>query len=178
MSIGQAEHPSLHRPRRFKPPRARSRRLLFRLRGWILAGLIVLWIAAAVATHLRPQDLPNLPANPKLLHALGYFVLGGMFTLVLTAFGRSGWRRDLLVLAVMTTYAAFDEGTQPLFHRHGQVADWLLDSVSAAAALVAWNSVAVPTGWVSRRIVRQRESQRKIQRYLQHLRKEPPEPVS
>ncbi len=152
--------------------------MLFRLRGWILAGLIVLWIAAAVATHLRPQDLPNLPANPKLLHALGYFVLGGMFTLVLTAFGRSGWRRDLLVLAVMTTYAAFDEGTQPLFHRHGQVADWLLDSVSAAAALVVWNFVALPTRWVWRRTQRRQESRRRIQEKIQrYLRAKPPGPA-
>lgn len=162
-------------PRHLKPLKARPCSLLFRLRWWILVALIILWITAVVATHLPSPDLPDLPANPKLLHALGYFTLTGTFTLVLASFGRNGWRRDLLVLAVMTTYAAFDEGTQPLFHRHGLVSDWLLDSVSAAAALVVWNSVALPTGWIARRIERQRELQQKILRYL---RAKPPGPAN
>lgn len=95
-----------------------------------------LWLAALVATHLPPQDVPNIHASDKVLHGIGFFVLGCMFWLVLRARGSGGALRVLGTLAVLMLYAGFDEITQPLFDRSAEWGDWNTDCLGATLAII------------------------------------------
>ena len=153
---------ALTRRRTRKTPLA----LLFRLRRWILLAMVLMWALAITASHIPPEYLPQLPTSGKIFHILGFFALAGMFWLLLAAHGVSGARRDILVLLVMSAYAAFDEATQPYFHRNGRVSDWLLDAFSAALAVGFLRALAVPFALIVERVRLWRDTQRKIRRYL------------
>jgi len=136
------------------------------MRRWLLLALILFWVAAVIASHTPQDRLPELPANGKVLHVVGFFGLATILSLVLATYGKTGWRQDVLVLLVMTAYAALDEGTQPFFHRNGCVADVILDASASMLALMTWCFAS----WVLRALIRRRkrwqEVQRKIQRYF------------
>jgi VanZ family protein len=140
--------------------------LLFRMRGWILLDLCLLWIFAAVASHTPPDSLSHLPVDGKVLHVVGFVGLASMFMLTLTAYGHRGLRRGLIALLVMSAYAAFDEGVQPYFHRHGCMSDWLLDTASAAVGLAVFYGIWALAGLLVQRERVSRESQRKARRYV------------
>jgi len=141
-------------------------RLLFRMRGWVLLDLCLLWAFATVASHTPPDRLPDLPVDGKVLHVVGFVGLSCLFMLTLTAYGHKGLRRDLVTLLVMSAYAAFDEGTQPYFHRHGCASDWLLDTASAAGGLAIFQGLWALAGLVVRRERKSQDAQRKARRYL------------
>jgi VanZ family protein len=141
-------------------------RLLFRFRRWIVAVLIPLWIAAVIASHIPQENLPELPTNGKILHFLGFFGLSTLMVLALAAYGKGALKRNLWTLLIFAAYAAFDEGTQPYFHRHGCVSDWVLDTSSAALALIVWQAMLLAVKLLVDRTHRAREMQRKIHSYL------------
>ena len=141
-------------------------RLLFRFRRWIVAILIPLWIAAVIASHIPQEHLPPLPMNGKILHFLGFFGLATLFVLALAAYRKGALRRNLWALLVFSAYAAFDEGTQPYFHRHGCVSDWALDTSSAALALIVWQGMLLILKLLVEHTHRAREMRRKIHSYL------------
>jgi VanZ family protein len=140
--------------------------LLFRMRGWILVDLCLLWCFATVASLTPPDRLPVLPVDGKLLHVVGFIGLASLFMLTLTAYGHRGLRRGIVTLLVMSAYGALDEGTQPYFHRHGCVSDWLLDTVSAAAGLAMFYGLWALAELLARRMRLSRDMQRKAQRYV------------
>ena len=141
-------------------------RLLFRFRRWVVAVLVLLWIAAVIASHIPDENLPPLPVDGKILHVLGFFTLATLLDLVLGSYGMRSLRRNLWALLVLSAYAAFDEGTQPYFHRHGCVSDWLLDTASAAMALIIWQAMLLIVTALAKHVHRAREMQRKIDAYL------------
>jgi len=106
----------------------------FRSGAW-LAALVL----AFVATHLPPPDAPPpILKHDKLLHVLGYAVLGLL----------TGWRiaADCLSpasrrfwgwLLALIAYAGFDELTQPVVGRSCELGDWLADAGGAAAGMLA-----------------------------------------
>jgi VanZ family protein len=140
--------------------------LLFRFRRWIVAGLVLLWLATVTASHIPQENLPPLPVDGKVLHVLGFFGLATVFELVLAAYGMRAPRRNLIVLLALSAYAAFDEGTQPYFHRHGSVWDWLLDTSSAATALVFWQVTLMALKRLAEPEHNSRHMQQKINSYL------------
>jgi VanZ family protein len=144
-------------------------RLLFRFRRWIVAVLIPLWLAAVTASHIPQEHLPPLPVNGKILHFLGFFGLATLFVLALAAYGKGALRRNLWALLVLSAYAAFDEGTQPYFHRHGCVSDWVLDTSSATLALVLWQAMLLAVKLLVKHTHRARQAQLKINSYLDAL---------
>jgi VanZ family protein len=146
--------------------RKRPAGLLFRMRGWILVDLCLWWGFASVASITPPDRLPELPVDGKLLHVVGFIGLASLFMLTLTAYGHRGLRRGLVTLLVMSAYGALDEGTQPYFHRHGCVSDWLLDTVSAAAGLAVFYGLWALAELLAQRMRLSREAQRKAQRYV------------
>jgi VanZ family protein len=141
-------------------------RFLYRIRRWIVAVLVPLWIAAVIASHIPQDNLPALPVDGKLLHFLGFFGLTTLFVLALAAYGKRALSRNIWALLVFAAYAAFDEGTQPYFHRHGCVSDWVLDTSSAILALALWQGVLLAAKLLVERTHRAREMQRKINSYL------------
>lgn len=141
-------------------------RLLFRFRRWIVAVLAPLWIAAVIASHTPPDDLPDLYGGGKILHFLGFFGLATLMVLALAAYGKGALKRNVWTLLIFAAYAAFDEGTQPYFQRHGCFADWVLDTSSAALALIVWQAMLLAVKLLVDRTQRAREMQRKIHSYL------------
>jgi VanZ family protein len=141
-------------------------RLLFRFRRWIVAVLVPLWIAAVIASHIPPDNLPDLHGCGKVLHFLGFFGLSTLMVLALAAYGKGALKRNLWTLLIFAAYAAFDEGTQPYFHRHGCVSDWVLDTSSAALALVVWQTMLLAVKLLVERTHRAREMHRKVNSYL------------
>lgn len=113
------------------PPARLHRRIL-------LAGCISLWVGAFVATHIPVSHLPPIHVSDKTLHAVGFFALASVFGWTLRAHGHRRLRRVLLVLALMTIYAAVDEITQPLVNRYAAWSDWFADVFGAVAAVLVW----------------------------------------
>ena len=106
------------------------------LRRVLLVVLVIVWVGAFAATHTPAARLPELHTSDKLLHVLGYFLLGGVFHVTLAAYGIGGLWRSGVVLLTMAAYGALDELTQPLVNRCAALDDWLADLAGAAAAVL------------------------------------------
>lgn len=107
-----------------------------------LVLLVALWLLAFAGTHVPAGDLPRVGASDKTLHAAAYFVLAGCFWAVLALRGAVRKPRAALVLCCLLIYAAIDEATQPLVHRHASALDWLADAVGVAAAVTVAETIA------------------------------------
>jgi VanZ family protein len=98
---------------------------------------VSIFISAFVVTHLPPPDQPIKPLeHDKLLHMTGFFVLGAMVV------WRLGSLRATLPVpvamvwyALLLTYAAFDELTQPIMGRSCELYDFLSDGLGGAMGM-------------------------------------------
>ena len=97
----------------------------------------LLWLGAFLASHVPPARAPDLGAEDKTLHAVGFFALTTAFWLALFVRGWAGPRRVAVALVTMAAYAAFDEITQPLVGRYAEWSDWLADVVGSTVAVSA-----------------------------------------
>ena len=105
------------------------------LRRFILIALIVYWGFALTMTHLPHPPPIGPPVSDKLIHFLAYGLLSGLLFLAMWM-----WRPNMrwlpaVVLGIVLAYAAFDEITQPLFHRDCEFGDWLADSAAGVIAV-------------------------------------------
>ena len=105
-------------------------------RRLLLGACLTIWLAAFVATHLPPRDVPRTGVGDIYLHAAGFFVLGTLLLLTLAAYGAARPRRAAVALLALAIYAALDEATQPLVGRTAAMSDWLADLAGTAAALL------------------------------------------
>lgn len=121
--------------------RSGPRRLL-RPARLALALFLIAWLGAFVATHIPARSIPQVHASDKVLHATGFFILGGLLLLALAIRGARRWRRDLAALVLLAAYAAFDELTQPLVGRTAALGDWLADVTGLVAALIVGEMIA------------------------------------
>jgi VanZ family protein len=126
-------------------------------RRWILLAGLALFAAALVATHLPPEDVPNLRVRDKILHLIGYFVLAGFSWAVLWVYGAPTFRRLLALAVFLPIWAAVDELTQPFFRRTADLDDWAADMIGCAAAIVLAQLVAA----AMRRLLQGKETSRK-----------------
>ena len=114
-----------------------------RYRRAILIACVVAWLVEMIATHIPAPRVPHFHVSDKAVHAVAYFLLGGLFWLTLRAYGMRRWKRTLYVLVTLTVYAALDELTQELVTgRHAAVGDWLADMVGLVAAVMLAELVA------------------------------------
>ena len=114
-----------------------------RYRRAILIACVVAWLVEVVATHTPAPRVPHLHVSDKVVHAVAYFLLGGLFWLTLRAYGMRRWKRTLYVLVTLAVYAALDELTQELVTgRHAAVGDWLADMIGLVAAVMLAELVA------------------------------------
>jgi VanZ family protein len=114
-----------------------------RYRRAILIACVVAWLVEMVATHMPAPSVPHFHVSDKAVHAVAYFLLGGLFWLTLWAYGMRRWKRRLYVLVTLAVYAALDELTQELVTgRHAAVGDWLADMVGLVAAVMLAELVA------------------------------------
>ncbi len=119
--------------------------LLARHRRPLLAVLVLLWLAAATASHVPVSRLPSLEVSDKTEHVVGFLALAGMFILTLTAYGFRRPQRVLATILVLPLYAALDEWTQPWFGRGCELNDWFADLCGTAGAIIAWE--VLYTSW-------------------------------
>jgi VanZ family protein len=103
-------------------PRRTAREVFARRAATAL--LVVVWISAAVATHLPAEKIPTMYTSDKTKHVVGYFGLATIFLLTLRAYRVRPRRRWLLALPILAAYGAVDELTQPWFNRFASVLDW------------------------------------------------------
>jgi len=118
-------------------------RILHRCRYALLSLLVLLWAGAFTLTHLPPPAVPNFHAGDKTLHLVGYAGLASAFGVTMLAFGVERRRRLMLLFAIMLTYGAVDELTQPWFGRTADIVDWLHNAAGVVIAAgvvegVAW----------------------------------------
>lgn len=95
-------------------------------------------IAAFVATHLPPSELPSTPwLSDKVEHIVGYFGLGFItaWRFRQSLIPPSAIRKALVILGCLCLYAAFDELTQPWFGRSAELADGLADLAGASIGI-------------------------------------------
>ena len=123
------------------PPPAKSAKPI---RYTLLAACALAWIGAFVATHLPPKYVSGLPTSDTAAHAIGYGGLTTLLVLSLASLGRPRLARILLAMGLLLAYGAFDELTQPMFHRFAEFSDWLADAAGTAIAVAFWEiSLAV-----------------------------------
>ena len=111
--------------------------LLHPFRHVLLIACAAAWAAAFVASHLPPDNLPDLPTTDVSLHAGGFLVLTALLLAVLASRRARRRRRITVALCAIPTYAAFDEITQALVGRDPALADWGADLLGMAVAVVA-----------------------------------------
>lgn len=105
-----------------------------KVRLLLLLACIAIWITAALMTHLPPENVPGFETSDKVLHFLGYFVLTGVFELVLWSYGHPRWRRFIIAIVVMILYAIADESSQQLVNRDTAFGDWLANVLGVLTA--------------------------------------------
>ena len=120
-------------------------------RRLILVLCLIVWVAALIATHAPANRLPRVGVSDKVLHAVGYFILTGVFWLTLQVHGVAGAKRIACIFFAMLAYAAIDEMTQPLVGRDNSIYDWLADVAGTIAALTLLELLALGRSWSPRR---------------------------
>jgi len=105
------------------------------IRYVLLAACALAWAGAFLATHLPPNDVPNLQTSDKVLHMVGYGGLTTLLVLSLASLGRPRSARIVLAVGILLAYGAFDELTQPAFQRTADFHDWLADAAGTAIAV-------------------------------------------
>lgn len=76
------------------------------------------------------------------------------FLLALALEGVRGFKRVVIVMAVMGVYAALDEITQQFVSRSPALADWCADMIGAGLAVLLWQ-IAAAIRERSKRAIRQ-----------------------
>jgi VanZ family protein len=111
-----------------------------RAASFLTVACVLIWAAAAVLTHLPRRRIPVYAVSDKLLHFVGYFVLGAF--LLGTIWARRGRLRPFAfgAAAFGLCYAGVDELTQPWVGRSAAWGDFLADAggfLAAAAVMLA-----------------------------------------
>jgi VanZ family protein len=127
------------------------------VRYTLLVAFGAAWAGAFVASHLPPDDVPDLHASDKVLHCVGYSGLTTLLVLALASFGRPRRARILLAMVILLAYGAFDELTQPAFLRTASFHDWQADAAGTAIAVAFWETLLAVFSWVRGRICPARE---------------------
>ena len=111
------------------------------LRRFILVALILYWAFALTMTHMPHPPPVGPPVSDKLIHFLAYGLLSGLLFLALWMSRPNMRWLPAVVLGIILAYAAFDEITQPLFHRDCEFGDWLADSAAGVVAVTVLGTI-------------------------------------
>jgi VanZ family protein len=107
----------------------------FRALLWLLTGAY--WLLLLTLTHLPPSHLPETHLSDKFEHFTCYALLAGLLHLCQWPSRKSLWAISLATIAILLAYGAFDELTQPFFHRTCSIYDWYADAAGAVTAVTA-----------------------------------------
>ena len=112
------------------PPRRRLRMLL-------AVALVSYTLVAFLGTHMPmpPGVIPR--GGDKVLHFLGYSILGALLMGLRASLGEFRWPSVFGRAGFLACYGAFDEITQKFVGRSADVADWCADVLGACCGLMA-----------------------------------------
>lgn len=114
------------------------------LRAASSAGLAAYWLTMFTATHIPKVPVELTPRiSDKWQHYLAYAILGAFAAWWWSLRRPFGWLAAAGLFALIATYGAFDEATQPLFGRDAELLDWRADIIGAATGLVAFSEVGL-----------------------------------
>lgn len=89
----------------------------------------------ARAARDRGLHVPDMLASDKTIHFAIYLGPGALWACSLALRRRFDLRSALLLLGVLTTWAAADELSQDLLSREGQWGDWAANTLGAATGI-------------------------------------------
>jgi VanZ family protein len=115
----------------------------------VVVALVLYWLTMFTATHVPkvPQPLPP-GFSDKWQHYVAYAGLGFLLAAWWALRRPLTWRAGLGLFVVAVFYGAFDEVTQPLFHRDADLLDWRSDIIGAATGVALY---AIVTTAINRR---------------------------
>lgn len=99
--------------------------------------LVLYLLIAFLGTHIPipPGVIPR--GGDKVLHFIGYSVLGALLMGLRASLGEFRWPSVVGRAGFCAGYGAFDEITQMLVGRNADVADWCADLLGASCGLLA-----------------------------------------
>ncbi len=98
------------------------------LRRFVGAALAVYWLVLFAATHVPIRRSPvAIPGADKVVHFVGYGVLGLLLTFWIGLRRPLSKRVLLVTVLVLATYGAIDELLQIPVGRTCDIADWVFD---------------------------------------------------
>ena len=103
----------------------------------LAVALVSYWLIAFLGTHIPmpPGVIPR--GGDKVLHFLGYSILGALLMGLRASLGPFRWPTVVGRAGFLACYGAFDEITQKLVGRSADVADWCADVLGACCGLLA-----------------------------------------
>ncbi|MEO2042818.1 MAG: VanZ family protein [Pirellulales bacterium] len=108
------------------PVQSKRRLLVFTL----LFVFVLYSVSLVVATHLpRVPQLVRGPGVDKWLHLVAYGCQSILAMSVLYFTNRLVLKNVVLLVAILATFGAIDELTQPMFSRQAELLDWVADCV-------------------------------------------------
>jgi VanZ family protein len=120
-----------------------ARPILHPWRRALFATCVSGFSAAFIASHIPPQDMPDVHVTDKLLHAVGFAALTLTLLAALGAFGASRAKRLIATTLLLAAYGAVDELTQPFFGRTCDLHDWLADMLGMVLALAIVETITI-----------------------------------
>ncbi len=117
-------------------PEPTSHRRHFRPLTVVLAVMLVTyWLALFVGTHIPIPKGFLQAGGDKVVHCASYAGLAVLLLGLRASRGSFGRRSVILRWALLAAYGAFDELTQLLVGRQGDVLDWCADILGALCGL-------------------------------------------
>lgn len=117
---------------------------MWKSRRLMTALLAAYWLSMFVVTHLPGPVIPEGPVgSDKLIHGAAYWLLAVLLAARRWIIGVYRGRDWLLLLPVITAYAALDEVSQmiPAIHRHADWWDGLADVLGASLGLAMFHGL-------------------------------------
>jgi len=108
-----------------------------RFRGLLWLLTVAYWLLLLTLTHLPPSHLPETHLSDKFEHFTAYAVLAGLVHLCQWPGRKSLLAVSIGTILILFAYGAFDELTQPFFHRTCSIYDWYADAAGTLTAVAA-----------------------------------------
>ena len=105
----------------------------FRTLLWLLT--VGYWLTLLTLTHLPPSRLPETHLSDKFEHFTAYALLAGLVHLCQWPGKRTLFTVSIGTILLLLAYGAFDELTQPFFHRTCSIYDWYADAAGILTAV-------------------------------------------
>lgn len=114
--------------------------LLARYRHWVMAALVMYWLAIFTGTHLpRIPDALETGASDKTLHYIAYCGLAFLLSARRSCTTAWTFKGAGLILAIAAVYGICDELTQIPVGRDASIYDWFADMIGTGSGIAVFS---------------------------------------